>query len=174
MGRSCRCNREGLPLLTSAHRWKVDCDLSYSCLPASCIKRQTTLRWVCVTSRDLLPTAVLPGVWKNSHWTTTCTDPALYSSICCHCRGMQPILNPDLSQGRDLVLVFKFGVLRYKYERGAVYLLRYLLQNSTSWRCFQTPITLLASISLLPRKTRGKEPVGQMGCFTFHHLHPLS
>lgn len=38
---------------------------------------------------------------------------------------MQPTLNPDPDRSRDLALVFKFGVLRYKYDRGAIYLLRW-------------------------------------------------
>jgi hypothetical protein len=39
-------------------------------------------------------------------------------------RSMQPVFNPDPDGGRDLALVEKFGLLLYRYERGAVYLLR--------------------------------------------------
>jgi inner membrane protease subunit 2 len=39
-------------------------------------------------------------------------------------RSMQPVFNPDPDGGRDLALVEKFGLLLYRYERGAVYLLK--------------------------------------------------
>lgn len=58
-----------------------------------------------------------------SVWRLTGADSEHDSLLC---RSMEPALNPSPDHGRDLVLVFKFGVLRYKYERGAVYLLRYL------------------------------------------------
>lgn len=47
-----------------------------------------------------------------------------------NCRGMQPTLNPDLGHSQDLALVYKFGLLRYKYERGAVYMLRFVEDSS--------------------------------------------
>ena len=43
---------------------------------------------------------------------------------------MQPVLNPASEAGRDRVIVEKWSVLLYRYERGNVFLLRYTQLSS--------------------------------------------
>ena len=38
---------------------------------------------------------------------------------------MQPVLNPELDDNRDLVVVEKWSIILYRYQRGSVYLLRF-------------------------------------------------
>lgn len=48
----------------------------------------------------------------------------LYWPVFIDGRSMQPVFNPDPERGRAVALVDKLGLLLFRYERGAVYLLR--------------------------------------------------